>query len=149
MIDQRTVRTVIVLDAASVCFQLLWVMCALESLCRHHMGCCIYVAAIASPPLLLPEELALRNAALWWLEHFSLMNCCCRIAYRCRCLTGRFIVDPEKRLEIVAPDLEGFKVQYVVVRRIPGDSRRVDRRAMFVSFGAKCCPAYAGDINPP
>lgn len=29
-------------------------------------------------------------------------------------MTGRFIVDPEKRLEIIAPDLDGFKVLLVL-----------------------------------
>lgn len=44
---------------------------------------------------------------------------CYRIAFRCRWLTGRFIVDPEKRLEIIAPDLDGFKVclSHTPVRR--------------------------------
>lgn len=33
--------------------------------------------------------------------------------YMHRGSTGRFIVDPEMRLEIVAPDLAGFKVNFV------------------------------------
>eukprot|EP00752_Nemacystus_decipiens_P009729 g8689.t1 len=31
---------------------------------------------------------------------------------------GRFIVDPEKRLEIIAPDLEGFKLKPYVSKAV-------------------------------